>query len=315
METKYSIIIPHYNSPDSLEVLLNSIPKNPDIQVIVVDDNSTQEQDLLEQVIKNDSCCEFYKNITGVQSAGACRNVGLTHAKGKWVLFADADDYFVDKAFNHLEEYYNESSDVVYFPPTSINMVTQKRSNRHILYERLVLKYHKKKSERNEFNLIFRMVIPWSRMIKREVIVQNKIEFEAIPVSNDVIFSTKLGLCISSPETSDKTIYCVTRNRSTLTTAVKESNLDVRVEVFIRKYTLLRENLTKKQLRRLDVGGENIFSMAITGFGLKKLIQILKKLRRNNVKLFAFSFLNMILIVSELKEKIVLRMYKNKIAG
>ena len=37
----YSIIIPHYNSPDLLLRLLKTIPVREDLEVIVVDDNST----------------------------------------------------------------------------------------------------------------------------------------------------------------------------------------------------------------------------------------------------------------------------------
>ena len=37
---KYSVIIPHKNTPELLQRCLASIPKRVDIQVIVVDDNS-----------------------------------------------------------------------------------------------------------------------------------------------------------------------------------------------------------------------------------------------------------------------------------
>lgn len=36
----FSIIIPHYNSVDTLEELLNTIPQSRKIETIVVDDNS-----------------------------------------------------------------------------------------------------------------------------------------------------------------------------------------------------------------------------------------------------------------------------------
>jgi glycosyltransferase involved in cell wall biosynthesis len=44
MENKkdLSIIIPHYNSIDLLKILLNSIPKKENIQIIVIDDKSTE---------------------------------------------------------------------------------------------------------------------------------------------------------------------------------------------------------------------------------------------------------------------------------
>ena len=37
---KYSIIIPHYNTPELLLRCVTSIPERNDIQIIVVDDNS-----------------------------------------------------------------------------------------------------------------------------------------------------------------------------------------------------------------------------------------------------------------------------------
>ena len=43
MEFTYSVAIPHYNSPDLLQRMLNSIPERDDIQVIVVDDGSKEE--------------------------------------------------------------------------------------------------------------------------------------------------------------------------------------------------------------------------------------------------------------------------------
>ena len=39
----YSIIIPHYNSPNLLKRMLNSIPEREDIEIIVVDDCSKSE--------------------------------------------------------------------------------------------------------------------------------------------------------------------------------------------------------------------------------------------------------------------------------
>lgn len=36
-----SIIIPHYNTPDSLIQLVQTIPVRRDIQILIVDDNST----------------------------------------------------------------------------------------------------------------------------------------------------------------------------------------------------------------------------------------------------------------------------------
>ena len=40
----YSFIIPHHNTPELLQRLINSIPQRKDIEIIVVDDNSDKDK-------------------------------------------------------------------------------------------------------------------------------------------------------------------------------------------------------------------------------------------------------------------------------
>src|SRR5690554_1026331 len=95
----YSVIIPHKNIPDLLERCLQSIPIREDIQVIVVDDNSDPDKvNFLEFPGLNRKNTEVYFTKEG-KGAGYARNVGLTKAKGKWLIFSDADDYF-NECFN-----------------------------------------------------------------------------------------------------------------------------------------------------------------------------------------------------------------------
>jgi len=292
MEVIYSIIIPHYNAADLLKKLLSTIPQEPEIQVLVIDDNSTVDVDKLKQVIKDDNRCEFYTNTTGVQSAGACRNVGLSHASGRWIVFADADDFFTDDFINALDLFYESTADLVYFIPTSIDMITQKQTNRHILYEGLVNEYINKKSEKSEINLRYKFCCPVSKMIKRELINKNSIAFDTIPVSNDIMFNTKVGFYAKSFEASDQMIYIITKSKNTLTTTVKEEYFDTRLDVLIRRYGFLKEHLTKKEIRKLDLTGQFLLYEALTKFGVKKFFGTLKLVIKNGVKLYSLSIFN-----------------------
>lgn len=47
---RLSIVIPHYNTPDLLQKLLDSIPVDEGIQVIVVDDKSDRDLNIYERV-------------------------------------------------------------------------------------------------------------------------------------------------------------------------------------------------------------------------------------------------------------------------
>ena len=70
----YSIVIPHYNSPNLLQRMLDSIPQREDIQVIVVDDCSTRQNvELLKQCHHSNLEIVYLPENKG---AGYARNIG-----------------------------------------------------------------------------------------------------------------------------------------------------------------------------------------------------------------------------------------------
>ena len=115
MNPQFSIIIPHYNIPDLLMRCLESIPVSEDIQVIVVDDNSSDADTYLERYPElSRPYLEFIRTTKG-GGAGYARNVGLDHAKGKWLLFADADDLYVDDMYEIIRPYADSKADIIFF--------------------------------------------------------------------------------------------------------------------------------------------------------------------------------------------------------
>lgn len=101
----YSIIIPHKNTPRLLERCLCSIPTWDEIQIIIIDDNSNSESVDFSHFPGNgrkNTEILFTKEGKG---AGYARNIGLSHARGKWIIFADADDFFTADCFTILNEY------------------------------------------------------------------------------------------------------------------------------------------------------------------------------------------------------------------
>lgn len=98
-----SLIIPVYNKAPFLRRCLDSVAKQmrEDVQVIVVDDASTDGSDkiLLEY--------EQFDKIFNIQNGGvsAARNIGLEKAEAEAVAFLDADDELRDGALNLLVAY------------------------------------------------------------------------------------------------------------------------------------------------------------------------------------------------------------------
>ena len=117
-EIELSIIIPVYNTEKYVERCLQSILKSDEagIEIIVVDDGSTDASlEICQKIAVEDSRLQVYsKKNGGVSSA---RNLGLDKAKGRYVTFCDADDYYEDGAVPRLvTELKSSDNDLLFFP-------------------------------------------------------------------------------------------------------------------------------------------------------------------------------------------------------
>lgn len=110
---KVSVIIPIYNNEKYIKQCVESVLEQTlkEIEVICIDDGS---MDNSAKIVKSIMLME--ERIVLLQQAnqgpGIARNLGIKKAKGKYVVFLDADDYYLDK--DALEKMYNscETCDV-----------------------------------------------------------------------------------------------------------------------------------------------------------------------------------------------------------
>lgn len=98
----YTVIIPHYNIPDLLRRCLKSIPCREDVQVVVVDDRSSDENLIILKEMERDFSNVQFIYLEKNQGGGNARNVGLQYAIGTYVFFADADDFFMNALMTFL---------------------------------------------------------------------------------------------------------------------------------------------------------------------------------------------------------------------
>ncbi|MCD7763342.1 MAG: glycosyltransferase family 2 protein [Lachnospiraceae bacterium] len=286
----FSVIIPHYNSPVLLKKLLQSIPMDEDLEVIVVDDRSDQLMEELEAAIRllKERNGIFLRNETGKKGAGTCRNLGLAKASGEWLIFADADDYFLEDAFPVIRQACNETdADLLFFPPCSVYLDTGEPAERHKQYAKFVNDYRKENSTENEVRLRYQFLPPWSKVYRRSLIAGNHISFEEVPVSNDVMFSIQAAYAAKKIAAYPQTFYCVTRTSNTLTKSKNRDWLRVRVQVFVERYSFLKDRLKKEEFRLLGITGKYWILMAILdGYGIREVFYILRLYKQNHVKLF-----------------------------
>lgn len=108
---KISVIIATYNTAEYLEECLDSIFQQTlkDIEVIVVDDGSTDETAIILEGYsqKYDNLVNLYQENQG---AGKARNYGITFSCGEYMIFMDPDDKYpcedsLEKLYEAAEKY------------------------------------------------------------------------------------------------------------------------------------------------------------------------------------------------------------------
>jgi glycosyltransferase involved in cell wall biosynthesis len=188
-----SVIMPLYNAERFLEETLDSISKQTygGYELICINDDSQDSTvDIVKSFMVNDNRIKLLHN--DVRSGAAySRNKGLKEAKGDYCIFLDGDDIFEEDLFAEAYPLVKEKKlDVLIFECM------------HVLSENI---YEKKKVFHDEwyknryctkpFKLYDLKPIEykWSnhtcnKMYRRDFLLENKLEFQPLPSSNDVYF-------------------------------------------------------------------------------------------------------------------------------
>ena len=87
-----SIIIPAFNCENYLSEAIKSIQNQsyPHWEIIIDDGSTDNTPPLIDQIAKSDNRIFSFHQKNGRQ--GVARNNGISHARGEWIAFIDADD-------------------------------------------------------------------------------------------------------------------------------------------------------------------------------------------------------------------------------
>lgn len=233
----YTFIIPHHNCPTLLNRCLDSIPQREDIQIIVVDDNSAEDK---RPCIKRDDVEVIYIDAEHTKGAGRARNYGLKAAKGKWLLFADCDDYYAYGFIDIFDDYINSNADVIYY---SCNYVDGKSGEilPPIYISQITSNYNG--DEETEIPLRYMNNVPWSKMIKRSFVLNGQFEYEEIINGNDYLFSLMIGHHARKIAVINKPIYVYNRNAASITNKRRMTDTELLCKI---RYIIQRKYLFKK---------------------------------------------------------------------
>ncbi len=215
---KYTIIIPHRNCPDFLARCIDSIELRDDVQLIVVDDNSSEDVvDFNAFPGKDDPRITVIFDKSG-KGAGHARNIGLEHAEGDWIVFADADDFFTEDMYGTMEKYTDSSADIVYLRPVDLNEDLSRHDGpSKIPY---YLSHFDGKPEAKEYMFRYMASEPWCKLFNAGFVRRHKLAFDETSVANDWGFSARAGYHASKIEWHDVPFYCYVHRAASLCNSI-----------------------------------------------------------------------------------------------
>ncbi len=201
---KVSVIVPVYNVEKYITRCLTSLVNQTidDLEIILVNDGSKDNSEQIIRQFKKD-----YKNIIYVKKENgglsSARNFGLIYATGEYVAFLDSDDY-VDRTL--YQKMYEKAK------ATNSDYVECDFIWKYPDHEKIDVGFrYKDKKEMFEKA----RVVAWNKLIKREIIINKKIEFPVGLYYEDIEFFYKLLPYINSfAFVEEPLIYYVQRDNS-----------------------------------------------------------------------------------------------------
>lgn len=207
-----SVIVPVYNAAGYLSQCLNSILHQTliSIEVICVDDGSTDNSlEILKKYQEKDSrlVVRTQKN----QFAGIARNNGMKIARGKYLIFWDADDFFaptaLEKMFNKCER---DNADICvcggnrYYEGIGLEVYTEAYLNKKRIPEQIPFN----RTTNPDHIINFTTVMIWNKMYRRSFVEQNDLRFQGRRNGNDVFFSVCALFLANRITVVDENLVC-----------------------------------------------------------------------------------------------------------
>ena len=246
-ELLFSIVIPVYNTEIYLEkcidsCLSQSIDKNS-YEIVIINDGSTD---------KSLDIIEYYKSknpiihVINQQNKGLshARNVGILHARGRYVWFVDSDDWIekfsLGQLYNICIKY---SPNIISFGAKNIsqNIVTKERS---IVAKGKTSISGEKLLEMNSFHICSTFYL-----YSMEFLTKNNLRFFPNIYHEDVEFVPRAIFAAETVFLLNKNLYCVNEREGSITRSFipkKSDDLLIVADSLIKFFNISGNTVTNK---------------------------------------------------------------------
>ena len=200
---QFTIIIPFFNEAKNIERCIRSITSNnlSNTEIIFVNDGSTDESVKILKKFLNKNI----KLISNTRKYGVSysRNKALNSACGEYIIFIDADDQIANNMISKLRnEIKNHRCDFFYIRNKLNDLFDENEIKKS--YSNNI--FHCKFPKIIKNNFYFRATV-WNFIIRKELIIENKICFGGAKIYEDQIFLSKIFLKAKNFKVLKKPMY------------------------------------------------------------------------------------------------------------
>ena len=237
----FSIIVPIYDVERYLTQCIESVLAQDysNYELILVDDGSPDNSiDICTKYAKQYSNIIFIHKING--GISDARNTGIQLARGKYLIFLDSDDYWNNGyVLSELAKLAEKNIDMILcgcnFLFTNNEIHSFRLSKEGLSFNYLEDFYTLVKN--NYFK-----PSPWSKIIKREIILDNKLFFPTGKTHEDLGWSFDIAQYIQTYDIYEPPFYIYrTKRKGATTEFVKFNNTKDLIEIAIEKLANLAE--------------------------------------------------------------------------
>lgn len=210
-----TVIIPVFNYEKYITAAVQSVLTQPlkDIEIIIINDGSTDKTSEIAHTY-----ADKYENIHVIdqtnQGVSVARNVGISTAKGKYLLFLDADDRLVSESLDRsVEQYCQKDYDVIMFS-SYLSNVKRNRYRVELQMGEAELGGKKIFSQAGHFG---------ANLYRKEMLRENQIKFDGgVRLSEDLAFKMKSLYVAKKIRTTGKFLYIYSSTPESVTHTLRD---------------------------------------------------------------------------------------------
>lgn len=191
-----SIIIPAYNAEKYIERCIKSVLSQScsSFELIIINDGSTDSTDKICKKLcaLHSNCYILEQTNMGVSVA---RNLGISRAKGEWIIFLDSDDYLEPNYVEIIEEYSSTTVNIDFMLFNYAISGRRRTQNRRDSGEKSIYKDNRLLVDglMNSHSDLFQntsLFTPWAKAYRSKIIQESSLYFENdVTRGEDMLFN------------------------------------------------------------------------------------------------------------------------------